>query len=485
MSRNYSQDREYNQLLSEYQRLKANLESLTECLNQRTEQWQKKQGYYDNLEKHSRMLCEEILAKDSSEMRLGSEYSWSKVDAIELIDKAIQSYGKYNKDRTDLMNKISNISEERLNMIKALEDEIIYYKQKNLGSLSETEIEEMAEKENSNNSTSNTHTQREDINYVVEEDSDFDTTDETAVKDSVHLNESYSDDKKYKTKSGRTHKKSEKRVEYEKTTTKDEVVTATKGLNELMGQIKDVGFGIINVIGQTGVSEKKGIHKLVEEELKKEISDGHITTAIKSLVGLDVLVENMVNLPVRPKFCLYTLTSTGVRIYKAKHGELPVLSEYDMIIKAHDNAEHGYGIKELLEILKNKKIYTGLTMDRKKCSIKISGVGEYIPDIVGKYNDMPVYFEYERGTHSQKDFDVKLDKILYVTKIVNIVAPNVDTAIKHINPKIENYIKRKGKVSLKNVVFRVGVMRTINNTELKLINNDDWQYIFDVNKMNL
>ena len=135
MGRNYNQDREYNQLLSEYQRLRANLESLNECLIQKTEQWEKKQGYYDNLEKHSRMLCEEILAKDSSEMRLGCEYSWSKVDAIELIDKAIQSYGNYNKSRTDLMVKISNISEERLVMIKALEDEVIYYKQKNQGIL--------------------------------------------------------------------------------------------------------------------------------------------------------------------------------------------------------------------------------------------------------------------------------------------------------------------------------------------------------------
>lgn len=60
-----------------------------------------------NNRKLMRELCEDILAKDSKEMVLGTDYSWSSIQINELIRKSKQSFTNYIASRTDFMQNLS------------------------------------------------------------------------------------------------------------------------------------------------------------------------------------------------------------------------------------------------------------------------------------------------------------------------------------------------------------------------------------------
>lgn len=484
---NYSEDRQYNQLLNEYNRLKANYETLSDSYEQKKEQWHRKEGYFKNLVDHARILCEEILAKDKREMKLGSEYTWSKVDTVDLLDKAYYSLKEYNESRTDMMCKIADLLEERTNEIEALQEEIIHLKQNQLvGNLTNEEIEDIAKQETEHKKKTydadSNSSNKNGVEYAQEEDNDYDETDDSNINEVANINESYNSEKDFKTNSGHLFSRSNKRMEQKIKAKRDAIMTNTVGIDEVMNQIKDTGWEILRVIGEFGICERARITEKILREARIETSESKLNITYKSLYNLGLITNDNIKLSLHPNMCIHDLTANGSKIYTVKFSKNPVLSERVKIVKEHDNEAHGYGIKELLDVLKAKNIYRDLTMETRKRAIKLVNNEQYIPDIMGTYNKMPVYYEFERGTHTPGDFEKKLDKTIMVTKIVNIVVPNVDIAETKILPKIDRYLEKKNKNVLKNVIIRVATIKYINNPQLKLIDNCDWQYVYDLNK---
>ena len=476
-------NRKYNQLLNEYNRLKSHFDNMSDEFVTKKEQWEKKEVYFKNLVDHARDLCEEILAKDKNEMRLGDEYSWHNIDTVDLLDKAYYSYIEYNKDRTETMRKIADVAEERQTLIEALQDEIMYLRQNQaVGTMDMEEIESLA-KAAKDDKTKNDTTKIEGIETIAEEDDDFVAEDISNIDETNNINESLMNKNQTTLRSGRKFKQSKQREDYKMTAKKNAIVTYTTDIENLMEQIKEIGWEIIRVIGEYGICERPRINSMIMKESKSKINESKINPVYKSLENIGVIKSESLNLPLHPKLCIHDLTDTGEKLYIVKYSKRPVMSERTMIIKEHDNTLHGYGIKELLETLKEKKVYTDLTMETRKKAINIGDTNlRSIPDIMGMYNKRPVYFEYELGTHTPKNFEIKLDKILCFTKIVNIVVPNSDVAEKNILPKIEKYIAGKHVESLKNVVIRVSTIKYINNPHITLIDNSDWQYVYDLNK---
>ena len=78
-------DKSFDTLLNKYNILLAQTRDLKEQLKNSQEKNQQLLSKFDVVEKNVRELCEDILAKDPKEMKLGIEYSWDK---IELFGKA-------------------------------------------------------------------------------------------------------------------------------------------------------------------------------------------------------------------------------------------------------------------------------------------------------------------------------------------------------------------------------------------------------------
>lgn len=69
----------------------ARCKDLEEQMRIRQKQWDQREVESKTTEKLMRELCEDILAKDSKEMVLGTDYSWSSIQINELIRKSKQS----------------------------------------------------------------------------------------------------------------------------------------------------------------------------------------------------------------------------------------------------------------------------------------------------------------------------------------------------------------------------------------------------------
>lgn len=95
-------------LENQYHMVVARCKDLEEQMRIRQKQWDQREVESKTTEKLMRELCEDILAKDSKEMVLGTDYSWSSIQINELIRKSKQSFTNYIASRTDFMQKLVN-----------------------------------------------------------------------------------------------------------------------------------------------------------------------------------------------------------------------------------------------------------------------------------------------------------------------------------------------------------------------------------------
>ena len=75
-------DKSFDTLLNKYNILLAQTRDLKEQLKNSQEKNQQLLSKFDVVEKNVRELCEDILAKDPKEMKLGIEYSWDKIELL-------------------------------------------------------------------------------------------------------------------------------------------------------------------------------------------------------------------------------------------------------------------------------------------------------------------------------------------------------------------------------------------------------------------
>ena len=87
-------------LENQYHMVVARCKDLEEQMRIRQKQWDQREVESKTTEKLMRELCEDILAKDSKEMVLGTDYSWSSIQINELIRKSKQSFTKQSLVRS-------------------------------------------------------------------------------------------------------------------------------------------------------------------------------------------------------------------------------------------------------------------------------------------------------------------------------------------------------------------------------------------------
>lgn len=250
------------------------------------------------------------------------------------------------------------------------------------------------------------------------------------------------------------------------------------------------GWLLIEIVGSFGLCEGSDIiAKAIE--LSQERNPGSPATNSAFRYELMTLssagcffADNSVAHPMKSRFVVYSLSDIGNYLYTSHFGKQPVVSERDVLIAQHDNLEHGFGIKCLKNIIENSGAYHDISMDRSENTVRLQDGTFYIADIVAKSKakngrSFTAYFEYERGTHHQSDFSVKLNKAIRVTKFVDIVCPNA-TTVDVVKGKVSKWIEsRGGAKGLPNVRIRITTLYRLDGK--KNINQDDnWQVVFNL-----
>ena len=478
-------------LQNQLSRAEARCLDLEEQLRVKKQQWEQAENIYKNAEFHCRRLCEEILVRDSSETGLGRTYSWDGLSMAEMAIKALSSLRKYNVKRTDLQRRLLDIAEERRLKIVSLSEQIEVLH--NCAEYSDTKTNENKAEEQSEPFSEETKKLSEEktpevrpepkpaytsappaVGMLVEEDSDISEVDIEELREMEKLARDVS------TKSREIPVHPAKKIIREQQRVKNKPHGAHLiDLSEYQKKTTDLMWRILQVIGKDGFSSYTDIEAQIQKMKLDKVTQNTVRMSVRSLYAMGVLEQEQISDPIRSKFMAYRLTEVGHRLYKDKYKETPVLSELDIIISQHDNPSHGYGIKALWQILSESGLFDSVSMDRKENTIQLRRGGLYIPDIVATKDGVPMYLEYECGTHVQADFSAKCNKMLQVTNDLYIVTPNREILQKRIMNQISLWIQSKGGYKgLAGKTVRVTTATALRNENP--MDEECWQVIYDM-----
>lgn len=232
---------------------------------------------------------------------------------------------------------------------------------------------------------------------------------------------------------------------------------------------KTLGWDVIEAIGTHGLSEQKDIGLIIANSGK---STSSLRPDTDHLLAMDVIEREQINVG-RRWFFAYELTDLGSRIYLEKYKRSPVECEKQILKKQHTTALHGYCIKDTANVMTGLLGYDEASTDRRTNSMKLYNGQTYIPDVIAKKKDGAVvdYIEVELGHHTQKDFNIKCDKMRMVSKNLFFVVPDAETMHKILVKQIGQWVLEKGgKEKLKGT--------TIHLTPLKSLDKGRWETIY-------
>ena len=455
----------YNELKSKYLIAVARCKELENLLETKNRMWSDYEENHDIADGHIRSLCEMILVKDSTKLKLGKSKSFDDYSTVELIEEAKESFVNYCKDRTKLLNDILNTAEKRAREVESLKDQIatMLVSGNVSGATTVEEIIESAEKETKKKEAiSKTPASIKEafnagnIELIYEDDM---TEEETKLlKSSIEVAEQAA-----LTPTSIPISPCVSKIEKIKKSKEDVATAHMIDLSQFTSSFKENEWTIINVIGSTGLSRYKDIEEYIIETYPS-LTKANIRVVVMSLNKSGVLKRETIKLPISRKSIIYELTELGKRLYKKEFNKNPVASEYSKVIAEHDNGEHGYGIIEFGEYLESTGQYEKVSTYNRSSSIKIVINGEthtYIPDIVcvspKGYSE---YIEYERGFHNQVNFNMKCEKMCRASRQLSFVTTNKDTC-KEIQKQVETWISTKKPHELKPYRLRIGTVLSI------------------------
>ena len=235
---------------------------------------------------------------------------------------------------------------------------------------------------------------------------------------------------------------------------------------------------MFEIIGSTGKARYPDIERVFYEE-DPNFVETRIRRAAKSLTEMNVITKTVLNLPLTPITVLYSLAEAGNRLYRKKYKAAPAPSEMVKVIKEHDNLEHGYGILDLGQLLANSRQYEAVCVFNRDIPVQFNNGTQYIPDVqcLNLDGETKTYFEYERGFHTQKNFDEKLDKMCYATRVLNFVSPNSKELVNRLYPLVKDWVKRK--VGRRNVIVRLTTPKELQKCNLS---DHSWLVVFDLSQ---
>lgn len=438
-------------LQNKLNRSEARCRDLEEQLRIKKQQWEHTESVYKEAEFHCRRLCEEVLVRDSSEIVLGRMYSWDGLSMAEMAIKALSSLRKYNAERTDMQRRLLDISEDRRRKIDSLLEQIEVMRAtsvegtclaESVASPKETaplEIQALEPRQKKAMPVPAYTAAPPVVDMIIEEDSDIFEADLQEIREIEEMAQNL----RPVARDIPVHP-AKKVVREQQRKRQEQPIAHVIDLSEHQSKMTELMWQILEVIGKEGLSSYTEIEARIHDQTSDAVTKATVRMSVRSLYSMGILAQEQISDPLRSKFMSYRLTEIGHRLYREHFNESPVLSELDIIISEHDNANHGYGIKALQKILTDSGFFDSVHMDRKKNTVKLRRGGIYIPDIVAIKGKSQMYIEYECGTHVQADFSAKCNKMLQVSNEINIVTPNREILQKRIMNQVAVWVKSRG-----------------------------------------
>lgn len=271
-------------------------------------------------------------------------------------------------------------------------------------------------------------------------------------------------------------------VSFDGAVDKDAVTLVSDGkmyvqdIEKIKSQMKDVHWDALAAIVENGVSEMSKARQIVCEKVSDNgefIGTEKATRIVKFLVTLMIFNQIKISTGMR-WFMVVTLTDIGNKLYMERYMKKPIETEYQRIVREHDNATHGYIIKDVAQILTDTGRYRSVSMSRKGNLIKLPDGKVCIPDIVCCLSNGIEYYEIECGNHHQSDFNDKCNKLKSFTQNLFFVAPNRETVDKKLKLQVEQWIKDSGREQL---LFS-GI--TVYLTSISDLAAGRWTYVYNM-----
>jgi|GEM_PF-1199048 len=498
-------DKEYSILLNKYNRLSASYADISQQLSDKVGQLRELERMTRITIGHARSLCKEILAKDPNEMVLGKSYSWDSLEIDTLVEKSIQTFRAYNNDRTNLMRRLYLQNEDSHLKIESLKSQIESIQAYNASRVSDKPAPQTPHEELHASDPPESDVppwDNEDdrstkviekapykmkqaleagtIEAIVEDDSDVGSKDILDMEEAIGLADALS----AQMKDIPVHPAKEKiqiKQEHEKKRSEAYMVN----LAETKAQMTEVEWVLMDAIGAHGLSQYLQIEAKAQDlwlksnELDSErLTNFRIRMGLQKLINLQAVRHENVFTPYVSKLAVYSLAPLGAHVFKSERGEEPVLSERDKIIAEHDNIEHGYSIMAVREMFEEGGYFKSVSCTARENRIPLEGGIAYIPDIVAVSGKFKNYFEYERGTHTQPNFNAKLNKACKVTRYINIIVPNKQT-LARVAKQVESWISsRGGHKALTGKKVRIATAQFLKGKDPQ--HNSSWNIYFDM-----
>lgn len=457
----------YNTLLNKYNTLVAQCQSMQETINTKEVQWSAKAAEYKSVEDNTKELCKLILAKDKSQINLGTEKgSWGSLPVRELIIQAIQSYKKYNKERALALQQILDMAEERQAIIEGLKDQLSFYENNGASTESyEDVVKKKEEAEALTNAIDNTdyETQKNIKNNNIQ----ISISDENETISDMIASTMEEFDSFMPTQSSIPVKDTNGKIALAREKQRQKQVTkkyaAEIDLGRILNDLSKIQKDFINIIGAEGLSEQTDIIKEIREmdDYKNRTQKGlanSVYIAAKELQAMGLITAENVVIPLTGKsnVKIIRFSELGMRLYYLMTGKKPVLSEANYIQTEHDNIHHGYGIKAIYQSIEASGNYKRVNMNCRKDPLIVDPNKNkkitYIPDIIAVHNNnQKCYFEYERGFSNQSTIIEKCNKMVKFTRHLYFITDNKDHAeslLKNLQAWKRESVKRGLKVKV-------------------------------------
>ncbi|NLT13302.1 MAG: hypothetical protein GXY05_03070 [Clostridiales bacterium] len=259
---------------------------------------------------------------------------------------------------------------------------------------------------------------------------------------------------------------------------------------------------VLSTIGETGLYESSDIIsacldkvKVVDFFKKDTATRRRYEYALQKLIKKGIVEKLDINNPLKHRYAAYRITPGLEEAYEKFLSEKPVPSLLSGA-KDHATLEHFIGVIELEKLLLKSGNYSFVSSKRSDCRLITLSNLEYIPDVIAKYSThgggsgMAV-FEYERNTHTQQQFEEKLNKAKGLNNIfkvqrsqINIVTNN-DVNADELKARVLEWIDKTGTDRLEHVIVRISTLTRLdfNIQNDRLVNDKrSWRWIFNIQK---
>lgn len=216
-----------------------------------------------------------------------------------------------------------------------------------------------------------------------------------------------------------------------------------ENVDAYMSAMTQIMWDIVETIGVTGLSTSNEILEHINSE-KEKYTKSLVLNSISSLIKMNVLSSENISTGYR-RFKIFKLSNKGETMFKAKFEKDIVESEIDEIVRQHDNAIHGYTIRDAREFMLGVFKCKSANMNRQEISIKLPDGKTYIPDIVAVHpKGYKMYIEVELGNTPQNDFNEKCNKMKEVTNHLYFVTDVEDNIKKKLEQQISLWVLQAG-----------------------------------------